>query len=67
MSERRLQATGSYSLANDYSVSICIGDGPMITLEFMTREEVEYLRDLFDCLLFTENDDSSREAIHDPS
>lgn len=67
MSERRLQATGGYSLANDYSVSICIGDGPMITLEFMTREEVEYLRDLFDCLLFTENDDSSGEAIHDPS
>lgn len=67
MSERRLQATGGYSPADDYSASICIGDGPMITLEFMTREEVEYLRDLFHCLLFTENDDSSREAIHDPS
>lgn len=67
MSERRLQATGGYNPEDDYSVSICFGDGPVMTLEFMTREEVEYLRDLFDCLLFTENDDSSGEAARNSS
>lgn len=51
MSENRLQATGSYNIDDDYSVSICIGDGPLFTIEFMTREEVIYLRDLLDCLL----------------
>lgn len=59
MSEKRLQATGGYNPDDDYSVSICIGDGPVITLEYMTKEEVIYLRDLFDCLLFTDSEDSS--------
>jgi hypothetical protein len=59
MSEKRLQATGGYSSDDGYSVSICFGEGPLMTLEFMTKEEVIYLRDLFDCLLFTDSEDSS--------
>lgn len=67
MDERRLQATGAFTPESDYSVSVCIGDGPVITLEYMTREEVEYLRDLFDCLLFTEADEFSGQPARESS
>ncbi len=48
----RLQATSSYCPDYDYSVSICFGDGPVMTLEGLEREEIQYISDMLLCLLW---------------
>lgn len=48
-----IQATGGYNPDDGYSISFVLDSKSeqLITLSGLTREDVIYFRDLFDCLL----------------
>jgi len=49
---RHIQATSGYCPDLGYSVSICFGEGPLVSLEGLELEEIRYISDMLNCLLW---------------
>ncbi len=47
----KIQTSGGYSLDNGYSFSIAFGDGPCMTLENLTKEDIYEIASCATCML----------------
>ena len=57
----RIQSTAGYSLELGYSVSICFGEGPLVSLEGLEHEEIRHLLDMLICLLWGPLEDAQKD------
>lgn len=61
---RNIQTCGSHdSLTDEFSLSMAFGDGPALTFEGLTREQVINLRDCLDCMIWEELDGGYDEVF----
>jgi len=55
MKESKIQTCGSWSIENEYSFSIAFGDGPAMTLEGLSKEDIYEIASCA-CVLLPEED-----------
>ncbi len=53
------------SLTDEFSLSMAFGDGPALTFEGLTREQVINLRDCLDCMIWDKLDGGYDEVLDD--
>lgn len=61
-----IQTCGSHDeMTDEFTFSMCFGDGPALTFEFLTRDQVRNLRDCLDCMLWHEQDSDYESVLDD--
>lgn len=55
MKQSKIQTCGAYSSENEYSFSIVFGDGPIMTLESLSKEDIYEIASCA-CALLPEED-----------
>jgi len=64
MTAMSIQTCGSSNPAeDDFSFSMCFGDGPVMTFEGLTRAQIRDLRDCLDCMLWEESESDYPETL----
>jgi len=54
MTERQIQTCGSSHPKDGYSFSIAFGDGPCMTLDGLTKEDLKEIQSCIECLILEE-------------
>jgi len=49
--DRQIQTTGGYNPDDGYSFSICFGNGPLMSLESLTKEDIYEIASCALCML----------------
>ena len=54
MNNKNIQTIGSYHPDDGYIFTICFSGTHTVTLDGLTREDVEHMKSCLECMLFTE-------------
>jgi succinate dehydrogenase/fumarate reductase flavoprotein subunit len=61
-----IQTCGSHeSMTDEFTFSMCFGDGPALTFEGLTRDQVMNMRDCLDAMLWHEQDSDYESVLDD--
>jgi hypothetical protein len=54
MMKRQIQTCGGYNPDDGYSFTIAFGDGPAMTLDGLTKEDLQEIQSCVECLMLEE-------------